>query len=60
MKWYIVTTGVVFALLTLAHVARMLEEGTYLIREPIFLATTVASVGLSVWAIVLLRRLARS
>jgi hypothetical protein len=56
MKAYIVTTGVAFALLALAHLARIFEEGAHLITEPIFLATTVGSVGMCVWAIVILKQ----
>jgi hypothetical protein len=59
VKSYIVTTGIAFALLALAHFARMLEEGAHLIREPAFLVTTVGSTCICVWAVVLLRRLAR-
>lgn len=59
MKAYIVTTGAAFGLLALAHIARIFEEGAHLITEPIFLATTVGSVGVCVWAIVILRKPAR-
>ena len=59
MKSYIVTTGGAFGLLALAHIARMFEEGAHLIREPIFLLTTVGSVSVCVWAIILLKKLGR-
>lgn len=59
MKSYIVMTGGAFGLLALAHVARMHEEGAHLIREPVFLLTTVGSVSVCVWAIVLLKKLRR-
>ena len=36
MKAYIVTTGAAFGLLTLAHIARMFEEGAHLITQPSF------------------------
>jgi hypothetical protein len=59
MKSYIVTTGGAFGLLALAHMARMFDEGAHLIGEPVFLLTTVGSVAVCVWAIVLLKKLWR-
>ena len=56
MKSYIVTTGAIFGLLLVSHVARLLVEGTYLIREPIFLLTTLASGAVFIWAITLFRK----
>jgi hypothetical protein len=60
MKAYIVTTGAAFGLLALAHIARIFQEGAHLITEPIFLLTTVGSVGICVWAIIILRQPSRS
>jgi hypothetical protein len=60
MKAYIVTTGAAFGLLTLAHIARMFEEGAHLIRQPVFLLTTVGSASACVWAIILLKKLRHS
>lgn len=57
MKSYIVTTGAAFGLLALAHMARMFQEGAYLIREPVFLITTVGSIVVCLWAITLLKKL---
>ncbi|MGH9844195.1 MAG: hypothetical protein ACREEM_36175 [Blastocatellia bacterium] len=59
MKSYIATTGAAFGLLALAHIARVFQEGAYLIREPVFLVTTVGSIGVCLWAIVLLKKLTR-
>ena len=56
MKAYILTTGIIFGLLLLSHVARVIAEGSYLIREPIFVLTTLASAAVFVWALALLRR----
>ena len=50
MKAYVMTTGVVFALLTLAHLLRIIVEWPYLAREPFLLLITVAAAGLSLWA----------
>ena len=56
MKAYVLTTGIVFGLLTLAHLARLAAEGMSLLRSPVFVLTTLAAAGLCVWAIVLLRK----
>jgi len=60
MKAYIVTTGAAFGLLTLAHIARMFEEGAHLIKQSVFLLTTVGSASVRVWAIILLKKLRHS
>ncbi len=57
MKAYVIITGIIFVLLTLAHVARIAVEGTFHLTEPVFLLTTFCSVGMVVWAIFLLKRL---
>jgi hypothetical protein len=54
MRAYIGITGLVFALMFAAHVARILAEGPGLMREPIIVVTSVLSLGLSIWAVVLL------
>jgi len=56
----IVTTGAAFGLLTLAHIARMFEEGAHLITQPVFLLTTVGSASVCEWAIILLKKLRHS
>lgn len=50
MKAYVVTTGAVFGLLTLAHLWRMVEEGSHLATDPFFVLVTLASGTLSLWA----------
>jgi hypothetical protein len=57
MRAYVVTTGVLFALIFAAHVARLVAEGPGPLRQPIFVATSIASLGISVWAVALFRRL---
>ncbi|HBB97545.1 MAG TPA: hypothetical protein DC054_19355 [Blastocatellia bacterium] len=54
MKAYVITTGAVFALLTLAHVLRIIMEWPHLARDPFFLLITVAAGGLGLWALRLL------
>ena len=56
MKAYVITTGVVFALLTLAHVLRLILEGRAMLGEPWFIVTTLAAAALCVWALRLLSR----
>jgi hypothetical protein len=60
MRTYIGITGLVFALMFAAHVARIWAEGTHLLSEPIFIVASLASLGLSVWAVLLLTRGPRS
>jgi dolichyl-phosphate-mannose--protein O-mannosyl transferase len=56
MKAYVITTGTVFGLLTIAHLLRMVMEKPDLASEPFYLAITAASAALCVWAFVVLRR----
>jgi hypothetical protein len=56
MKAYVMTTGALFGLLTLAHVWRMIEESHQLATEPSYIAITVIAAALCVWAAWLLRR----
>jgi len=50
MRAYVMITGAVFGLLTLAHVWRVLEEGLHLARDPFFLLITLAAAALCLWA----------
>jgi len=56
VRCYVGVTGLVFALMFAAHVARVWAEGTGLLREPFFVLITAAALGLSVWAVLLLSR----
>ena len=58
MKTYVVTTGVVFGLLALAHVWRVREEGRGVLNPP-FVAITVLAAAFSVWAFLLVRKAAK-
>ena len=60
MKAYLITTGTVFALITLAHLARILAEGARLATDPLFMLLTMATAALSVWAWRLLSRSSRA
>jgi hypothetical protein len=56
MRAYVITTGVLFGLITLAHVWRAIEEGRGLASDPWFILLTVAAAALCLWAWRLLRR----
>lgn len=56
MRTYVGITGLVFALMFAAHVARILAEGSGLFHEPLIIMTSVLSLGFSIWALVLLTR----
>jgi hypothetical protein len=56
MKAYVITTGVIFALITLSHIVRMALEPRVL-TEPLYLLLTILSTALAIWAVIVLRRL---
>ena len=56
MRAYVIATGVVFALLVLAHIGRMIAEGVHLAKEPDFVLATVVAGGFSFWAWRLVRK----
>jgi hypothetical protein len=60
MKAYLMTTGAVFGLITLAHVFRIIEEGPQTARDPWFVLLTLITAGLAIWALRLLRLTTRS
>lgn len=59
MRAYVVTTGVVFGLITLAHIARFIAEGPRLAAEPFFVLLTIFAASLCIWACRLFRSLPR-
>jgi uncharacterized membrane protein len=60
MKAYLLITGTVFGLITLAHLWRVFAEGRHLAKDPVFVLLTVAAAALCLWAYRLLRRSSRS
>ena len=60
MKAYLITTGLVFGLITVAHVWRAAVEGSHLATDPVFILLTILSAGLCLWACRLLKLLPRS
>ncbi len=51
MRAYVITTGVIFALLVLMHLARVLAEGPGLVRDPVFVIFTGLSAALAGWSL---------
>ena len=49
-RGYVITSGVLFALLVVAHILRILAEGIRTAGDPFFLAMTVLGAGMAVWA----------
>ena len=60
MRAYVLTTGVVFALLAVVHLWRMIEERGSIATDPWFLIITCIAAGLSIWAFMTLRRSTRA
>jgi hypothetical protein len=56
MKAYVITTGAVFGLLTIAHLLRIVMENPRLATDPFYILITVASAALCIWAWQLVRR----
>lgn len=54
MKAYVLLTGFVFALITLAHVLRVIQEGPGVLNVW-WILLTVATAALSLWAFRLVR-----
>lgn len=52
VKLYVTTTGIIFGLLTLAHLWRIGWEEHVLATDPFFVAFTAIAAGLCVWAFV--------
>ena len=60
MKAYVITTGAVFGLVTLAHFWRVLADEPHLATDPGFILITIAAAALCFWACRLLRLPSRS
>jgi len=60
MKAYVITTGTIFGLITLAHIWRATVEGPQLAFAPWYILLTAAAAALCLWALWLLWRCPRS
>jgi hypothetical protein len=58
MRAYVITTGTVFGLLTLAHLARMFAEDGFAV-DPAYWVITAIAAALCGWAVYVLRRAPR-
>lgn len=59
MKAYLVTTGVIFGLITIAHIARAFFEGARVATDPFYILLTLLAAAMCAWAFVLLKRSSR-
>lgn len=50
MKTYVATTAVVFALILIAHLARLYFEGSAILGDAFFVGATIVAGGLLAWA----------
>jgi hypothetical protein len=60
MKAYLLTTCIIFGLITVAHVMRVVAEGMRLATDPTFVLLTLAAAALCFWGGRLLQTLQRS
>ena len=56
MKAYVITSGAIFGLLTVAHLLRIVMENKSLATNPAYILITVASAAICIWAFYVLRR----
>ena len=56
MKAYVITTGAIFGLITVAHILRVVTE-PHVATEPVFILLTILSTALCIWSLLVLRRL---
>ncbi len=54
MKAYVMTTGALFGLITLAHLWRMVAEDRHLATNPLYILLTILAAALGIWALRLL------
>ena len=59
MKAYVLTTGAIFGVNTLAHILRIVGESRALAADPWYMLLTILSASLCVWAWRLFRTLPR-
>lgn len=50
MRAYVITSGVIFALLVLAHLARIAIDGPGVLSDVFFVVATLIAGALAVWA----------
>ena len=60
MKAYLLTTGIAFGLIVIAHAWRVIAESPSLARDPGFIILTVLAASMSGWAFYLVRASGRT
>lgn len=60
VRVYLLTTGILFGLLTVAHLWRVVGESASLARDPWYVLITAIAAAMCIWALLLYRRTARS
>jgi hypothetical protein len=56
MRAYVIVTGAIFGAIVVSHVWRMVSESPTLASDPAYLALTLVSAALAIWAVRLSRR----
>ncbi|MEO8274884.1 MAG: hypothetical protein ABI639_01615 [Thermoanaerobaculia bacterium] len=56
MRAYVITSGILFGVVTIAHLARMVSERHDLATAPWYLAITATTAAMSLWALRALRK----
>ena len=55
-RCFVIASGIIFAILFLTHVARLFAEGTWILTQPMFIVTSLLSLGMAICATVLVFR----
>lgn len=50
MRAYVITTGLLFLAIVIAHAARIYVEGVHVLTQPDFLIASAFAVAMSIWA----------
>ncbi len=58
MKAYVIVSGVLFAAVFAAHIARVFAEGADLLLSPMWIGLTALVLAMTIWSAVVLRKLA--
>ena len=56
MRCYVIASCIVFAIIFVAHLARLFAEGAGILREPMIVGGSIIALGMTIWAIYLLIR----
>jgi len=59
VKAYLVTTSILFALIVVAHIAKVFAESTAVVKDPWFDGLTLLAIGMCGWALRLLTQKAK-